>query len=68
MGRGQRQGAEGQRGEDGVVGAPAVALRQPPDRAEGTSVTGPHMSETVEPLWSRSGSIAIPPTAAIQAT
>ena len=29
---------------------------------------GPHMSETVEPEWSRSGSIAKPPTAATHAT
>ena len=33
---------------------------------EGTSVTGPHMSDTVDPRWSRSGSMAKPPAAAIQ--
>ncbi|GAA4310244.1 hypothetical protein GCM10023162_15530 [Klenkia terrae] len=42
---------------------PPVTL---PTSPEGTSVSGPHMREMVEPRWSRSGSIAIPPTAATQ--
>ena len=39
-----------------------------PIAPDGTSVIGPHMSDTVDPEWSRSGSMAKPPTAATQAT
>src|SRR5829696_6801748 len=39
-----------------------------PIAPDGTSVIGPHMSDTVDPEWSRSGSIANPPAAATQAT
>ncbi len=52
----------------GARTASCVPCRCPPvsfpTSPAGTSVSGPHMREMVEPRWSRSGSIAMPPTAA----